>query len=340
MKHQSILSGEVLCIVRSVNERTTELCRHLLEQQVDAKDVVVVQEKPFSLAVRKSFELGIKRGLPWTLCLDADVLLRQGAVRELLDYAHDMEENIFEVQAMIRDKTMGIVRAAGNHLYRTSLLTEALKLIPSEGTTLRPETETLFRMARRGKPFIQAGFIVGLHDFEQSYSDLYKKSFLQGAKFKKYFPPIYEQVIEASRQDDDFKVIKRGLEDGYYYSFFDTVYVDSDKLPHLTAELKELLGIKEKPPVEFRAFQEVPIEDRLSAIKTPERLMKLEQILKGTIDKAYVYQKPRLTGKQILYRIWLELPLPTSLRQWLKDTAKQGWHRIESSLAQSKEKMD
>lgn len=322
----------VLCIVRCVTERTRDLCVHLLAREVSPENIEVVCEKPFSQAIRKSFELGIRYDLDWTLCVDADVLIRPGAVAELLAYGEQTDPSIFEVQGMVRDKTLGIRRAAGNHLYRTALLPLALKEIPAEGSTLRPETQMLFNMAKIGYPFIQTSCLVGLHDFEQFHGDLYKKAFLQGAKFKKYFPPIYEYVIEKAREEDDFRVIKKGLEDGFYYSFFDTITVDSDALPSLTPELQLDLGIQEKPPLETGDFEGYEISTLLNCVVTPDTLKTFEQNLMGKIDQPYRYETEPLSWQEVANRVWLELPLPTSLRTWLKPILKRTGRKLSGYL--------
>ena len=71
-------------IIRSAGERTEQLCRKLIiEQGVSPENLVAIKEVPFSAALKKSFQAGIERGLKWTLCNDADVLLRPGAVETI-----------------------------------------------------------------------------------------------------------------------------------------------------------------------------------------------------------------------------------------------------------------
>ena len=54
-------------IIHSADERTFQLCQKLiLEQGVPETQVFVVQEVPFSAAMRKSFEIGISEGRKWT----------------------------------------------------------------------------------------------------------------------------------------------------------------------------------------------------------------------------------------------------------------------------------
>jgi hypothetical protein len=125
------LNDKVTIIIRSVGERTEKLCRELiLAKGVFAENVVVVREAPFSAVMRKSFETGIQLGLPWTFCVDADLLLRPGAVEKMLHLGDAQPENVCEIQGYILDKFYGRPRQGGVHLYRTAILPLVLASIP------------------------------------------------------------------------------------------------------------------------------------------------------------------------------------------------------------------
>jgi len=163
-------------IIRSADERTTELCRQLVSEEVPNKNIQIIREAPFTKAVRKTFELGIERGLPWTLAIDADVLIRPEAIIDLLRFSEKADDNIFEFQGLVLDKLFSTYRPAGNHLYRTSLLHKAIDYIPCDGLSGRPETTTLRNMESQGHPWILSDIIFGIHDYEQYYRDIYKST--------------------------------------------------------------------------------------------------------------------------------------------------------------------
>lgn len=215
----------VTIVIRSVGERTKAACYHLLAQQIPMQNIVVVQESPFTAAIARTFEIGLERGLPWTLCIDADVLVRPEAVIELLSIAQQTDENVFEIQGNVLDKFFCMLRPAGNHLYRTNLLAEGLKHIPAEGVSLRPETYLLRQMAAQGYPWIQEDLAVGLHDYEQYYRDVYRKAFLHAAKHGRYIPYLATLWERLAGKDADYQVALWGLYAGLITD--ESVTVDS-----------------------------------------------------------------------------------------------------------------
>ena len=110
-----LLIDDLTIIIRSSGERTVDNCKFLIEQQVPGNNVIIIEETPFSAALKKCFEVGIERGLKWTLCIDADVLVQDGIIAKLLKYAKTAGENIFEIQGLVIDKFFPIKRPAGKY---------------------------------------------------------------------------------------------------------------------------------------------------------------------------------------------------------------------------------
>jgi len=217
--------NNVTVIVRSVGERTEEICRSLiLQQQVPEEAVFVINEKPFSHAMRVSFQLGLEQGRPWTLCVDADVLLRPGAIGHLMNIANQQPGNVCEIQGYILDKFFGGPRMAGNHLYRTSLLPKVIELIPEEGVNIRPETHTLNAMKIAGYPWKKTQTLVGLHDFEQDYPDIFRKCFIQAHKHAHLTELFISVWRKTASEDKDFQLALKGFSSGIQY--YENVYID------------------------------------------------------------------------------------------------------------------
>jgi hypothetical protein len=204
----------VLAVIRSSGERTTNLCKQLLARQIPEKNIVVIRESPFRKAVIRTFECGLEYGLPWTFALDADTLILENALHSMLVAIENSEENVFEVQGQVMDKLFACARAAGQHIYRTSLFEKALKLIPPDSVSMRPETYTLGMMANQGQPWIQNDLLLGLHDFEQYYRDIYRKAFQHAKKHRrsiKYLKTLWKRL---GGNDPDYLVALMGLEAG------------------------------------------------------------------------------------------------------------------------------
>jgi len=201
-------------VIRSVGERTEAACRNLLAQQVPECNLITVSNAPFSATLADSYRAGIERELPWTLCIDADVLVRPYVVSELLNVACDLPAEVCEVQGMVLDKFFGVRRPAGSHLYRTSLLPKALDLIPPEGEDVRPEYYTLNRMAEQGHPWVETPLVLGLHDFEQYYRDIFRKCYVHARKFGEQMHLLVEYWRRVAVRDPDYRVALFGLAAG------------------------------------------------------------------------------------------------------------------------------
>ena len=122
------MSADVFVVIRGAGERTEAAARAMACAEVGAGAVATVREVPFAAAhCAAASRLGAEAGRRWTLCLDADVLLRPGAIAEARCRRRGgAGEAAFGVTGTVADKLLGHVRAAGQHLYRTALLHEAL----------------------------------------------------------------------------------------------------------------------------------------------------------------------------------------------------------------------
>ena len=180
--------NDTLWLVRSADERTTEVCERLIRTIAPPEKVVVIRERPFSAALHRGFVLGAASGLKWMVCIDADVLIYPPAMLRLLEVAESVEDHIFYVQGLTIDKLIPIKRPPGNGIYRNALVSKAQQFIPADGTSLRPETTVMESMIAAGHLMYRTNMVVGLHDFEQSYADIYRKSFLHAKKHENVLP--------------------------------------------------------------------------------------------------------------------------------------------------------
>ncbi len=241
---QQLSVKDVTAIVRSVGERTEQACRYLLSQQVPEENIVTINEVPFSAAVAKTFKVGLEKGLPWTLCLDADVLVKQGAVSELLVEAEKIQENVFGLQGLILCKFFDGDRKAGNRLYRTSLLVQGLESIPNQ-ETIRPETDTVRAMETKGFPWEVVDVTVGLHDYEQYYKDIYRKCFTQAHKHQHLINVLFNPVwTRRAEKDPDYRVALWGLRAGQIFD--GEVQIDTRQFPDQIEQLLAMQGLQEK----------------------------------------------------------------------------------------------
>lgn len=253
----SVLAQRVTIIIRTAGERTTDLCKKLIEEQGVKEQIFFTCETPFSAALRKSYEIGISEGRPWTFCVDADVFLRPHSIELLLSFAERQQQHVFEVQGQIYDKFYDGPREAGNHLYRTSFLSKALKFIPEEGVDIRPEKYVLEQMQKQGYPNVKFNHVVGLHDFEQYYIDIYRKSFIHAHKHLYFTEKMVPNWKKKMTKDKDFEVALNAFADGIRNR--QDIFVDKNQ--SLYIEKFNEYKIQEKAPIDVESFDLISVEN-------------------------------------------------------------------------------
>lgn len=241
--NKSILQ-DITVVIRSSNERTIQSCLGLVKRQIPENQVFEVNERPFSKAVKKTFEIGIREGKKWTLAIDADILVKDHAISEMISSFSKLDNSYYVYQGYIFDKFYQKFRRGGPHLYRTSLLKKAINLIPKEGTSLRPESATYLKMKELGYHYFYDTKWFGLHDFEQYYEDIYRKFFLHAKKHQHQAPSFLETWKNEILEDKDVVYALKGLSDGLIFEGI--TYVDTDFFKKKSAHLIEQLNFVEK----------------------------------------------------------------------------------------------
>jgi hypothetical protein len=281
------LLENVTVIIRSVGERTTSICQQLIiEQGLPADAVFVVNEAPFSKAMRESFSIGIKEGRPWTLCVDADVLLRPRSIFNLLKIAAQQKKNVCEIQGYVLDKFYGGTRQAGNHLYRTNLLNKMIESIPEEGVNIRPETYALERMQNIGHPWVKVNILIGLHDFEQSHEDIFRKSFIHAHKHLNDFKLIVPYWRECANQDTDYLSALSGLAAGVEH--IDPVRIDVNAEYYRTS-MSSRIGNQTKEPIQKEEWNMARVDEIINQWREPNIYSKYYRI--GMVKKESIKTK-------------------------------------------------
>lgn len=250
--------SDVACVVRTVGERTTEACLSLLVGFLGA--VEVVSREPFSAALEASLEAGINSGKPWTLIIDADVLIHAPGLAAMLKDRHVLPDDTFMYHASVMDKFFRRYRRAGNRLYRTASLPDALGLVCAE-KRLRPERDLCQAMLEKGLRNFQSYEIIGLHDYAQYYRDILRKMVLFSAKHREILGWL-RSIWEADAKDMDFLAALDGLN---HADSEDAMEVGLDLLQRLPSRLLEKWASLEKPPLETGAFTREKVGELLKS---------------------------------------------------------------------------
>jgi hypothetical protein len=217
-------------VLRAAGERTTEASAELILRQIaglgGGAALTVIQERPFSEAVRRTLELGMESGKAWTIGIDADVLLTCDGVQKLVKMCRDAKPESFTVTGLMLCKFYGGFVFRGVHCYRSELLGEAAGLVGerTEGgpdPELKPESAVVHAMAARGRGYEGHPVVLAAHDFEQSYKHIYVKMRLrgrrevEGAKDGGDAAGLLSLCREGAEGGDaDYRVAQWGVEDG------------------------------------------------------------------------------------------------------------------------------
>ncbi len=259
------LDEDFKIIIRSAGERTTEVCKLLVINEIPTDNVQIIKLLPFEEALRESYRLGIDSKTKWLITIDADVLPRPGFIKTIAKESGKFSEKVFSFKAMIFDKFFMKHRLAGFRVYRTELLNEALKLIPENGTQIRPEEFTVNMMEKKGYKTEVMEYVIGLHDYQQCYYDLYRKAFFHAVKHPKEVGENISAWKELSLADDDYRVMLNGAIDGLLSKESPTADVRFFK--NLAVIALNELNINEKEEANFTDIEHF-LEEQMAEVGT------------------------------------------------------------------------
>ncbi len=289
--------NNVTVVIRSSNERTEKLCYNLAAREVPEKNIQIIKVKPFSKAVQENFKIGIERNLKWTLALDADILLKKGAIEEMVNEFEKLDDCYYIYQGWVYDKFFLGFRSGGPHLYRTSLLSIAYDFIPKEGTSLRPESDTYRAMKKIGYHYFVDVKHFGLHDFEQYNKDIYRKFFLNAKKNQSFIPQFLTKWKKSLISDLDYQVAMRGLSDGLMFK--ETVFLNISFFADKTKILLNYISEKGNE-VDNKKLEEIFTSNEYS--KGVNSFIRDSRV--DNVERRLIYRIRRKVYKRI--HVWLE----------------------------------
>lgn len=205
-------ASDVVCVVRSVGERTTPACIKALHSQVGSEPIVV-GAPVFRDTLPECFERALESGKPLLLTCDADVLPYHGAVDELLRLNAKVPAHYFQVVCEVDDHLFGSSRNGGLRLYRAEFLAAALEELQRSDEE-RPESGLVKRMAARGHPSAYGRSVLGLHDFGQFHRDVFRKAGFFAHKHGQTITRLAARWREGCDANADFEVALAGLAAG------------------------------------------------------------------------------------------------------------------------------
>ncbi len=240
----------VTVLVRSIGERTEHLCCELLKKQISSENIFIISESPFVKTLEKTFEKALEQNRKWTLCIDSDVFINGNFINEIISFAEMQDEDVFLIQGLCFDKFFNQTREVGQRLYRTNVLEYCFQFIKEATLSIRPETYIVDMVRKMGfKKLSVSSICVGVHDYEQSYEDIYRKCFTHTKKHHSHFDmkSVSSFWEKKSYLDNDFLVALQAYKDAINYS--KKVFIDknSDFMGGFYLKLQQLNLYEKKP---------------------------------------------------------------------------------------------
>ena len=289
------LAQDVTVVVRAAGERTVDLCFGLAAEQVPPGSVFLVQESPSAVAMRRVLEIGLEQGRTWTIELDADMLIRRGAILDLLRGFENPPPDVFTIKGRKLDKLFAGVREGGMHVYRTALLRQALEVAPKPEEAVRPDTTMVDRMRQRGfRRILRAETVSCIHDYEQYYRDIYRKAFVHARKHLAFMPYLLPMWQRLSQFDFDYQVAIWGARAGLSYD--GAFSIDVRTLPHEIAPLLAMAGRAEKPAEIAGDYSAAAISHRIAGHQPPAEFGDFEWMLDSRPRRSKLAGAARRTG--------------------------------------------
>ncbi len=243
IKDQSIFDNTAI-IIRSCEERTEGLCEHAVKQQGFNEIHFIKNVAPFSKALKKGYELAIEINKPYSIFIDADVIVTPHSLTGMV-YAFDtLPESTFFMNPLVWDYMFNEINQGGPHLFRTKHLKKAVDIIVSEKFTMRPEASTANKMHQNGYHIVPYNMVAGVHNSEQFNRDIFRQ--MQNKYFRE--PKKREERLEYwSKPIPDFEIAKLAFEDSKTHKELSLDYKEM-------AERFAKLNINEKPALESENY--------------------------------------------------------------------------------------
>ena len=208
---------KITIIIRASGEETLKTLYKQLKKQKGKHDALIVLDKNvnFEQKLKESFKTALCYNNDFTIFIDADILLRRNAILKIKKILKKLPENDLGFGVKLWDKFYDKPKFRGLHIYRTKLLKTAIKLIPPDGTQLRPESLVKEKMASLGNQWNNklSNYVAGLHDYNQNANDIYYK-YLIRSKRSKHEVESLKKIFLKRQMDYDFEIALKGLLDG------------------------------------------------------------------------------------------------------------------------------
>ncbi len=288
-------------VIRAAGERTAQEAERVVRQETGADGLTVVCERPFARALEVGIDAVIRSGKRWAVLMDADVLLRTGALAMIHDELTAETRGFYMLNFLVLDRGFGGPAYAGVHAYDASLFPRTAQYMPLAYKDQRPETRLCKEMAADGFPTLLSTTVVGTHDHEQYLRDLYRKMFVRATKYQTQIPFMAETFRAGYSTDDECKVMLWGLMDGlvHYHTRAGVAPLDTAAYTAASERCLAMLGIRERD-----ALREASVDaGALIARFVPGPAYEANRSWIAPANRVAAFPSSRPRGPKVLHRI-------------------------------------
>ena len=243
-------------VIRTIGERTEDVCLELIGlQQKPNEKIIIVRESTHAKAIEKTFIASLNSMADWVIVVDADVLFQVDAVSRIRSKLDSCADNVFVVHFAIFDKLYSMKRWAGVHVYRVTMLEELYDKFKKirKKPNLKIEAATIKEVEKSNKQSLFIKDVVGIHDFEQNYKDIYRKAYLNTIRNPGNIKHARKNWKRKSSDDADYLVMLKAVNDARAENRKLANSVNDFSLAELT-EIINNLGLIEKSPLLWEEY--------------------------------------------------------------------------------------
>lgn len=281
-------SNAMAFVVRTVGERTENLCNELIVRYKNQNEPMFTVRRPTHVdAIQETLELAADQPGGWIVAVDADMLLYPGALNQMRTELNSVHENASVVHFAVSDKFYRM-RRWGVTAYRQCAAAEGAIVLSDirKNPSLKIERALIRKLQEAGRIIDFSKTDVALHDFYQYYSDLYRKAYLNAVRnpaITKRAEKVWKRVATS---DPDYIVILKGTHDAVDGSVRLSNSV-RDFEPTRLKEIVESLGLEEKSPLTSAVFGKWDLEALVRDEAASLRRNKVDRDFfeKGTLDR-------------------------------------------------------
>jgi len=264
--------SELEFVVRTVGERTEEVCVELVNRQKSENEKLhVLRENTHAKAVESTISVGLESGADWLVAIDADMLLTDGSIKSIRNEIQACSDSIAVIHPAVVDK-MYRMRRWGLTVYRKAALEELNKMFQEIKLRQNTKIESAAIKALGENKQRQVYFsreVAAVHDFYQYYKDLYRKAYLNVSRNQGFNKEAKKCWKRLAKSDHDYLVMYKAMNDATSEKRDLTNSISDFK----SSELDRIvcgLGLEEKQPLRWADYVDqccsAPLEAEIKLI--------------------------------------------------------------------------